>query len=112
MKAIKLLDSVTANGNSYAIGTGHIGRWVSATEGISPDSPDVLVERILLFSGTIGGADLVIVRSPDNGTTVVPTGKSWTSGDTDPIVITLAQSESVGVQVTGASGTTATTWLA
>ncbi len=92
----RLFNSRTSNGRSSDTGTGLLGRAV-------PLCGDVK----LFFIGTIGGASISIDTSPDGGTTWVASGATFSSSSTVPVILSMAPGELLSVNMTGASGTTA-----
>lgn len=95
----RLFSSRTANGRSSDVGTGLLGRAVALGG-----------EAKIMFSGTIGAATISVDTSPDGGTTWIPSGATFVSGATNPVIIELSPGELLSVNMTGASGTTADVW--
>lgn len=89
----KILDAATGNGRSDTV--------LVRGEG----------EYMLCFTGTIGGATISIDLSND-GATWFSTGAEFVSGDTEPKVVKVQDGQYISVNVSGASGTTATVEVA
>jgi len=95
----KLFNGRTTNGRSSDTGSGLLGRAVGQGGTVK-----------VMFSGTIGGASISIDTSPDGGTTWIASGAVFATGDLAPKLLEMTPAELLSVNMTGASGTTATVW--